>query len=74
MQAPFTSTMTSYKVVGTLINIYVIQSGDTLSAIADRLHISLDGVLAANPGVKPEDLEVGQVISCLLSRTAWSSR
>lgn len=55
--------MTSYKVAGTLIGTYVIQSGDSFSAIADRLHISLPDILAANAGIKPEELEVGQVIN-----------
>jgi LysM repeat protein len=52
-----------YKIAGTLISQYTIQSGDNFSAIAERLGLDLDAVLTANPGVKPEELEVGQVIN-----------
>lgn len=41
---------------------YTIQSGDTFSSIAQKLHLDLNALLAANPGVKPEKLQVGQVI------------
>ena len=59
-----TATATvSYKLAGTLISQYTIQDGDTFSAIADRLGLDLNAVLAANPGVTPESLEVGQVIN-----------
>jgi LysM repeat protein len=54
---------TKYKIAGTLVGQHTIQSGDTLSAIADKLGLALDAILNVNPGVKPEDLEVGQVIN-----------
>jgi LysM repeat protein len=41
---------------------YTIHSGDTLSAVADRLGLSLSALLAANPGIKPENLQIGQVV------------
>ena len=42
---------------------YTIKAGDTFHSIASRLGLSLNDLLAANPGVKPEALQVGQVIS-----------
>jgi LysM repeat protein len=41
---------------------YTIKSGDTLAAVATLAHVSLDSVLHANPGIKPEALHPGQVI------------
>lgn len=43
---------------------FVIGPGDTLFSIARRLGISLESLLAANPGIDPRNLRVGQVI-CL---------
>ena len=40
----------------------VIQSGDTLGKVASSFGISLDKLLAANPGVQPRYLRVGQKI------------
>jgi LysM repeat protein len=43
---------------------YTIQSGDTLSAIAARYHLTLDQLLALNPSLTRESiLQVGQVIN-----------
>ena len=41
---------------------YTIKRGDTLLEIARRSGISLAELLAANPGISPEALSVGQVI------------
>ncbi len=41
---------------------YPIAHGDTLNAIAKRFGISLNVLLAANPGIAPQALTVGQVI------------
>jgi LysM repeat protein len=41
---------------------YTVQPGDNFYAIAQRHHISLDALLAANPGVNPDRLQVGQQI------------
>lgn len=41
---------------------YTIQAGDTLLEIARRNGVSLAELLAANPGIVPEALTVGQVI------------
>lgn len=42
---------------------YTIKGGDTFFAIAERLGISVDALQAANPGVNPTALKVGQVIN-----------
>ncbi|KAJ9609486.1 hypothetical protein H2200_005813 [Cladophialophora chaetospira] len=57
------NSQTTYKIAGTLIGSYTIKSGDTFSAIADSQGIDLNALLAANPGVTPEGLEVGQAIN-----------
>lgn len=46
---------------------YVIQSGDTLSAIAEayrqkNIKVTVEEILAANPGLDPRRLKVGQKI------------
>ena len=41
---------------------YVIQPGDTLQFIANRLEVLLSRVIAANPGIDPYNLRIGQVI------------
>lgn len=39
-----------------------IQTGETLSAVSRRYNITLDALLAANPGINPKTLKVGQKI------------
>jgi peptidoglycan DL-endopeptidase LytF len=41
---------------------YTIKSGDTLSAIAATYGVSLDDLLAANPGIDPTGLRAGDTI------------
>lgn len=43
---------------------HIVQAGDTLFSIARRFGVSLDALLAANPGVDPMNLQIGEVI-CL---------
>jgi LysM repeat protein len=40
--------------------VYVVRSGDTLSAIAERRATTVERLLALNPGVDPAGLTVGQ--------------
>lgn len=47
---------------------YSIKSGDTFYLIAVRNNISLDSLIAANPGVDPNRLFIGQII-CIPSST-----
>ncbi len=42
--------------------LYAIRSGDTYYAIAQRYGIVVDALIAANPGVDPNRLAIGQVI------------
>lgn len=51
-QAPFCPTGSLYE----------IQPGDTLSAIAARFGTTVDAIIAANPGIEPLNLQIGQVI------------
>jgi LysM repeat protein len=41
---------------------YIVQSGDTLSRIAQRFGVSLSDLQAANPSVNPRNLQIGQKI------------
>ncbi len=41
---------------------YTIRSGDTLYTIAQRLRTTVTAITALNPGVNPNQLQVGQVI------------
>lgn len=59
----------SYKIAGTLIGQYTIQAGDTLSAVAGKLDVELNALLAINPDVKPESLWVGQTINVPCDQT-----
>ncbi|KAL9624354.1 MAG: hypothetical protein Q9160_001316 [Pyrenula sp. 1 TL-2023] len=52
---------------------YTIRSGDTFSAIAQRLGLDLPALLAANPGIQPEKLQVGQVIHLPPKKTGGSA-
>jgi len=40
--------------------VYIVQAGDTLSYIASRFNVSLDDLVASNPGVDPNTLAPGQ--------------
>jgi LysM repeat protein len=42
---------------------YHVASGDTLSQIAEKYHVSLDALLVANPGVNPNALTLGQMLN-----------
>ena len=41
---------------------YTVRSGDTLYSIAMMFNVSLQALMAANPGVDPNNLKVGQLI------------
>ncbi len=42
---------------------YVIRPGDTLYQIARRYYTSVNAILTANPGIRPENLVIGQTIT-----------
>lgn len=53
---------------------YIIQPGDTIYNIAGRLEVSVSRILAANPGVNPYNLGIGQTLcvpACLPNQTAY---
>jgi LysM repeat protein len=41
---------------------YVIQAGDTFFQLSQRFNVPLDAILAANPGVDPQSLQIGQTV------------
>lgn len=42
---------------------YIVQSGDIPVAIAEKFGITVEALLAANPGIDPRGLQVGQVLT-----------
>jgi LysM repeat protein len=40
--------------------VYVVQSGDIPLTIAEQFGITVEALLAANPGINPNGLQVGQ--------------
>lgn len=47
------------------VNNYIIQSGDTLSSIAQKFDITITTLLNSNPNIKPTVLQVGQSLKIL---------
>ena len=47
---------------GAPCRLYVVRSGDTLSAIADRFHLSEAAILGLNPGLAPNAIVTGEVV------------
>jgi LysM repeat protein len=47
---------------GSLGQTYTVQSGDIPETIAAQFGITVDALLAANPGINPNNLQVGQVL------------
>ena len=41
---------------------YTIRSGDTLYLLAIRYNTTVEAIMAANPGINPNNLQIGQVI------------
>jgi peptidoglycan endopeptidase LytF len=41
---------------------YTIVAGDTLYSLAKKFNTTVDAIIAANPGINPYNLQVGQVI------------
>jgi LysM repeat protein len=53
--------------------IYSIARGDTLSLLAQRFGVSLEALLAANPGLAPQAMSVGQKINIPAQGQVFSS-
>lgn len=47
--------------------LYTIRAGDTVFALAQRFQVSVNAILAANPGLNPNALRIGQQI-CIPGR------
>lgn len=56
------------------LNSYVIQRGDTIAAIARSFSVSVQDILAINPGINPYALNVGDIICLPLSPDPLSIR
>ena len=63
-----TSITTSHS--ATKVRIYKVQSGDTLGAIAIHFGVSVDDIVALNPGIEPTALRVGQSITVAAGKTS----
>jgi LysM repeat protein len=42
--------------------LYTIRPGDTIFALAQRFGTTVQAIIAANPGIDPLNLQIGQVI------------
>ncbi len=42
--------------------LYTIRAGDTLFALSQRFNVSVQAIINANPGIDPNNLQIGQVI------------
>jgi LysM repeat protein len=51
---------------------YTIQAGDTFSSIAAKLGLTVAAIEAANPGVNPDDLQIGEVIQLAQSASTYT--
>jgi peptidoglycan DL-endopeptidase LytF len=59
---PVPAPVSAVPVASTETHEYVIAAHDTLGAIAKKNGVSLKAILAANPGVDPKKLKVGQKV------------
>jgi LysM repeat protein len=50
---------------------YIIQAGDTLYSLAQRFGTTVAAIIAANPGINPNALQIGQTV-CIPASTAPS--
>jgi membrane-bound lytic murein transglycosylase D len=50
-------------------SVHVVEKGDTFYSIARRFEVSQASLIAANPGIKPETLRIGQRLSIPLEST-----
>jgi peptidoglycan endopeptidase LytF len=41
---------------------YTVQAGDTLWELANEYDTTIEDIMASNPGIDPDDLQVGQLI------------
>ena len=65
-----TTTSVTSSHPATKVRIYKVQSGDTLGGIAIHFGVSVDDIVALNPGVEPTALRVGQPIKVTVGKTS----
>lgn len=41
---------------------YTIRAGDTLWNLAEQYNTTIEAIMAANPGIDPDNLQIGQMI------------
>jgi LysM repeat protein len=61
-EPPATSTPGPTNTPSSLGSTYTVQAGDIPETIAAKFGITVDELLAANPGIDPSNLQVGQVL------------
>ena len=66
--APLTSEMPATCPEGTFA--YTIQSGDTIWRLSQTYGISTQSILDANPGINPQNLQIGSTLCIPVSQTA----
>lgn len=54
-------TGTATAATGT-VRTYTVRDGDTLSGIAEQFNTTLEAIMALNPGLTPETLQIGAVL------------
>ena len=54
------STAVGHKRHQTTPKFYIVKSGDTLSEISVKTHVSILRISALNPGISPNSLQTGQ--------------
>ena len=65
-----TTTSATTSQSGAEVRTYTVQSGDTFGAIAAHFGISVDDIVALNPGVEPTALRVGQKIKIKVGKAS----
>ena len=63
ISAPTAPPPTATCPVGTIRTTVTIQPGDTIFKYAMQYHVSMDRIIAANPGVDPNNLVVGSTLN-----------
>ncbi len=53
---------------------YTVQPGDTFYKLSQRFGVSVEALMRANPGVDPNNLQIGQIICIPRAMPPWSWR
>jgi hypothetical protein len=63
MPAPPAPTPSATCPIGTIATTVTVQPGDTIFKYAMQYHVSMDNIIAANPGIDPNNLVVGSTVN-----------